>query len=307
MTTSDPVLYPLPQTQAESVRQDAARTRVELAETVEALAARFNVRRQVGRKIGSAGRRSGGVWAGGLGATAAVIVAGLVYPGGRATRRRRWATAGAATLVGMTTLVAVEHRRASERRSGGRPNPRPGSVSPGSVRPGLGRPGSAPSDPLRSGTAQPGTRRPDSTGRDVVDVLLGQHRQIDGMFAWVRSTDGADRRGAFAALVDLLHRHERAEGEIVHPVLDELDGTALDVVAERRREEAAADRAIASLISRGTDHPRFVADLDALHRQVLAHAAGEEAEEFPLLRAQVSNDRLRSMANQLQAAQTEPW
>jgi hypothetical protein len=141
----------------------------------------------------------------------------------------------------------------------------------------------------------------------VVDVLLGQHRQIDGMFDWVRSTDGADRRGAFAALVDLLHRHERAEGEIVHPVLDELDGTAVDVVAERRREEAAADRAIASLISRGTDHPRFVADLDALHRQVLAHAAGEEAEEFPLLRAQVSNDRLRSMANQLQAAQTEPW
>ena len=104
MTTSDPVLYPLPQTQAESVRQDAARMRVELAETVEALAARFNVRRQVGRKIGSAGRRSGGVWAGGLGATAAVIVAGLVYPGGRATRRRRWATAGAASLVGMTTL-----------------------------------------------------------------------------------------------------------------------------------------------------------------------------------------------------------
>jgi Hemerythrin HHE cation binding domain/Protein of unknown function (DUF3618) len=299
MTTSDPVLYPLPQTETESVRQDAARTRVELAETVEALAARFNVRRQVVRKIGSAGRRSRGIWAGGLGATAAVLVAGLTYPGGWTTRRRRWATAGAGALVGMATFVAVDRPRASDRRSGGQHESPPGSSRPGSVPAGSVRPGLSPSDALRSATARP--------GRDVVDVLLGQHRQIDGMFDWVRSTDGADRREAFAALVDLLHRHERAEGEIVHPVLDELDGPAVDVVAERRREEAAADRALASLISRGTDHPRFVADLDALHRQVLVHAAGEEAEEFPLLRARLSNDRLRSLANQLQAAQTEPW
>jgi hypothetical protein len=306
MTTSDPVLYPLPQSEAESVRQDAARTRVELAETVEALAARFNVRRQVRRKISSASRRSARSWAVGLGTSAAVIVAGLAYPGGRTTKRRRWTTTGAAALVGMATFVVVD-RRASERRGAGRHDSRPGSPRPGSVRPGSSRPASAPSDALRSGTPQPGSGRSTSTGRDVVDVLLRQHRQIDGMFDWVRSTDGADRRGAFAALVDLLHRHERAEGEIVHPVLDELDGPAVDVVAKRRREEAAADRAVASLISRGTDDPRFVADLDTLHRQVLAHAAGEEAEEFPILREQVSNERLRSMANQLQSAQTEPW
>ena len=127
------------------------------------------------------------------------------------------------------------------------------------------------------------------------------------MFAWVRSTDGAERLGAFAALVDFVHRHERAEKAIVHPALSDLDGPVGRVVADRLDEENAADRTIASMISRGPDNSRFLTDLDHLHAQVRAHAAHEETEEFPLLRAHLAADRRRNMANQVRAAQAEPW
>ncbi|HEY9481775.1 MAG TPA: DUF3618 domain-containing protein, partial [Micromonosporaceae bacterium] len=72
MTTSDPVLYPLPQTDAETIRQDAARARLDLADTVEALAARLNVRRRVVRKIRSASWPTGPAWAAGAGVASAV-------------------------------------------------------------------------------------------------------------------------------------------------------------------------------------------------------------------------------------------
>jgi hypothetical protein len=294
MTTSDPVLYPIPQTQAESIRQDAARARLDLAETIEALVARLNARRQIVRKISSAGRRTAPAWAVGAGAASVAIVAGLVRPGARITDRLPWAAGGVAAVAGVVAYVAVDRRTGPNRQSRrGRRAEVIASASPAVVT-----------------AAAP--RRPDVLATrwardDVIDVLLDQHRQIDGMFERVRSTEGEARREAFAALVDFLHRHERAEQEIVHPVLAELDASAARLVADRRDEEGTADRSIASLIRRGVDNSRFAADLDELHDQVHAHAANEEAIEFPLLRARVPVDRLRNMANQVQAAQAEPW
>jgi hypothetical protein len=210
------------------------------------------------------------------------LTARLRHPGAEKTARGRLATGMAAAVAGATAYAAVARRRRVRRG-----NPTTAAV---------------PTTPIAVGPMPP-----NPIGRDVVDILLDQHRQIDGMFEWVRSTDGAARREAFAALVELLHRHERAEQEIVHPVLGELDGPAAQVVADRRGEEGAADRSIASLIRRSVDNSRFAADFDELHRLVRAHAAHEEAIEFPLLRARVSGDQLRSMANQVRAAQVEPW
>jgi len=298
MTTSDPVLYPLPQTDAESIRQDAARARLDLADTVEALAARLNVQHQLFRKIRSAGRRAGPAWAAGAGAASMVILARLAAAGPGAARHRRWAAGGVvATAVSVLAYVAIDRRRGPKPQAQrGRQSAAIESSIPLPVPMSM----SAPS-------VVPGPLPPNPAGRDVVDVLLDQHRQIDGMFAWVRSTEGVARREAFAALVEFLHRHERAEQEIVHPVLAALDGPGPRVAADRRDEEGEADRSIASLIRRSVNNSRFGADFDELHDQVRAHAAHEEAIEFPLLRARVPGDRLLTMANQVQAAQADPW
>ena len=292
MTTSDPVLYPLPQTEVESVRQDAARARLDLAETVEALAARLNVRRQAARKIRSAIRRTGPAWAAGLGVASVAILARSAPAGSRRTHRRRWATGGVATAAGVLAYVAIDRRHG--------PGPQDQRDRPTVAI-------ASTSAAVSALPVGPAPLAPNPAGRDVVDVLLDQHRQIDGMFAWVRSTAGTARPEAFAALVDFLHRHERAEQEIVHPLLAALDGPAAQVAADRRDEEGNADVLIASLIRRGVHNSRFATDFDELHDHVRTHAAQEEAIEFPLLRARVAGDRLRTLASQVQAAQAEPW
>ena len=76
---------------------------------------------------------------------------------------------------------------------------------------------------------------------------------------------------------------------------------------ERLYEEASADRLLARLISIGVDDSSFDRQFDALRTTIGKHAWAEETQEFPLLRANVPAERLQSMANQVRAAQSEPW
>jgi hypothetical protein len=135
---------------------------------------------------------------------------------------------------------------------------------------------------------------------DVVDLLLAQHREITSAFATVRDSSGQDRTEAFAALVEQLRHHERAEQAAVHPVLRAVNGEAGEVAEARVEEEKAADRALASLISKGAGDPGFDAELAAFQRMVQDHADHEESREFPLLRDLLSADELRRMAAQVQ-------
>ncbi|HEY2793008.1 MAG TPA: hemerythrin domain-containing protein [Micromonosporaceae bacterium] len=139
-----------------------------------------------------------------------------------------------------------------------------------------------------------------SSDRDVVDVLCAQHDAIRDAFEWVLdSSDVDDRRERMAALVDMLGKHERAEQELVRPALADLPGA--DVVTEARRaEEDAADRLMAAAIA-GLDSARFPADLQRLRDAVVAHAASEQAEEFPLLRRHLDRDQLGRLASQVNA------
>ena len=136
-------------------------------------------------------------------------------------------------------------------------------------------------------------------GNDVVDLLRAQHREILSSFAMVREASGRDRTEVFAALVEQLLQHERAEQAAVHPVLRAVTGEPGEVAEARVQEEKAADRALASLISKGVSDPGFDAGLAALEQMVRDHAEHEESREFPLLRQFVPADELRRMAGQV--------
>jgi hemerythrin superfamily protein len=136
-------------------------------------------------------------------------------------------------------------------------------------------------------------------GNDVVDLLRAQHREIVSAFTVVRDAPEHDRNEAFAALVERLLQHERAEQAVVHPVLQALAGEAGEVAEARVAEEKAADRALASLISRGVNDPDFEAGLASFQQMVQDHAEHEESREFPLLRDLVPAHELRQMAGQV--------
>jgi Hemerythrin HHE cation binding domain len=144
--------------------------------------------------------------------------------------------------------------------------------------------------------------------RDIGDVLTAQHRHLDNLFARVENADKpVTKRETFASLVDFMNRHERAEQEIVHPVLREIGPEGVDMWTRRMNEEDVADRALASLIAQDVEHPNFTNGLANLRSMVRAHARHEEDEEFPLLRAHVPGSRLRRMATRIRVAQIDYW
>ncbi|HEY7173834.1 MAG TPA: hemerythrin domain-containing protein [Micromonosporaceae bacterium] len=291
MSHADPILYPLPRGSAESVRQDVFRTRADLAETIGELAARFHPRAFIRARLKALWTASKPV-VGGAAALLSSVIAGEVVSRRAQERAVRVATrAGfAAAGVGAAALTYTSLRR---------------RVDPDLIR-----------------TAQPlGTVEPSRTslyrgraasGRgpagDVVDLLSEQHKQLLASFDLVAANGGADddRREAFASLVQLLNRHERAEQEIVHPVIAAIAGGS-EVASARLDEENVADRTLASLISRGVDDGGFLPGLHRLRDLVEAHARHEEAYEFPLLRARLDGLTLRRMANRVHAAQSGQW
>jgi Hemerythrin HHE cation binding domain len=277
VSVSDPVIYPAPRGSAEAVRQDIWRTRLDLEEALSDLLTRMDAKQMIRRRLVVAGRglaRNPVV----LSSAAAAIAAGLAAATAPTVRRQwRLAAIGAA---GVVTGAAVVMKR--------RPVIAPVAAS------------------VEAPSPSPLERYPSPPGGDVVDVLLEQHRLIQTSLAMVRSASGRRKFYAFTALVDLLNRHEHAEQEIVHPILKGSPGGAR-VAEDRLYEEASADRLLARLISMGVEDSSFDRQFDALRTIIGKHAWAEETQEFPLLRANVPAERLQSMANQVRAAQSEPW
>jgi hemerythrin superfamily protein len=134
---------------------------------------------------------------------------------------------------------------------------------------------------------------------DVVDLLLEQHERVRLQFVHLVAATGQQKVELFAGLVEMLHRHEAAEQQIVHPLLGNLD----DILTEERD----ADAAIAELVALGVDDPAFDGKLADLHAAVLAHAAHEEEQEFPALRQLAPGEQLVALASQIRADQSAVW
>jgi hemerythrin superfamily protein len=137
--------------------------------------------------------------------------------------------------------------------------------------------------------------------QDVVDLLLEQHDEIRTQFAAGRTATGEQRQNAFQQLVRLLAVHESAEEQVVHPMARRAGNGEL--VDARLREEDDAKTLLAELYDMGVDGRWFDDRFAALETAVLEHAAHEESEEFPALRAGTDPARLRRMAGAVRAAE----
>lgn len=139
--------------------------------------------------------------------------------------------------------------------------------------------------------------------QDVVDLLMDQHEHIRELFSSVDEAAGSSaRQQSFEELRRFLAVHETAEELITHPRARIAEGGNA-VVDARLEEETAAKRMLAELDGMNVDDPDFAPRFAALRVAVLAHAAAEETEEFPLLRADNDPGRLERMAAAVRAAE----
>ncbi|MFC7616390.1 hemerythrin domain-containing protein [Actinokineospora soli] len=144
------------------------------------------------------------------------------------------------------------------------------------------------------------------TGReDVIELLVRQHREIRELFDEVAAAKGAARTDAYHRLVRLLAVHETAEEQVVHPAAREGEGGDA-VVDARVAEERRAKELLVSMDKIGPDAEGFDTLLAQLRDDTLSHAAHEEREEFPRLRAHYDQDRLLALAGAVRAAKRSP-
>jgi hypothetical protein len=140
------------------------------------------------------------------------------------------------------------------------------------------------------------------TNTDVVALLKGQHQRIRALFDAVEQARGSERQTRFEELRRFLAVHETAEEMVVHPRARLGEG-GNDVVDARLAEEHAAKHVLAQLDGMELSDPAFTPTLAQLRSEVLTHADGEEAEEFPLLEAETDEKTRATMAAAVRAAE----
>jgi hypothetical protein len=139
---------------------------------------------------------------------------------------------------------------------------------------------------------------------DVVDVLIGQHAQLNDLMIGVAAADGNERRRLLDVLAGRVHAHEAGERVVVYPVVCDRTRGGGPVAVACLAEGAQVAQAAAELLELGADHPTFGVQFAALHQAFLDHAAREENVEFPRLRRYVPTQKLHTMANELRNVQT---
>ncbi|MEU4565636.1 hemerythrin domain-containing protein [Micromonospora sp. NPDC023956] len=146
---------------------------------------------------------------------------------------------------------------------------------------------------------------PEATaGRDVIDVLTSDHREVETLFAELESRQGTPehRRQLVDVVIAELVRHSIAEESYVYPAARKAfpDG---DQVAEHEiSEHAEAERTMKELESVEPSDPRFDQLLAHLTSTIRHHVQEEETDLFPRLRAALAHEELVELADKVTAA-----
>ncbi|MBO4210245.1 hemerythrin domain-containing protein [Micromonospora echinofusca] len=142
------------------------------------------------------------------------------------------------------------------------------------------------------------------TGRDVVEALMADHREVDALFAELEGGQGTPehRRALADVVIAELVRHSVAEEAYVYPAARRAlpDG---DRIAEHEiSEHADAERTMKELESMDPADPRFDQLLTQLTRTIRHHVQEEENNLFPRLRAACDPQELVDLAGKVESA-----
>lgn len=138
--------------------------------------------------------------------------------------------------------------------------------------------------------------------KDVVDLIVQDHRDMQQMFDRLRSGDG-DRALLFEQMAAVLTAHSRAEEAEVYPAIEKAGDS--DDVTHARQEHAEADDLLATLKTLDPDSTEFGEKLTKLIDAVSHHIEEEESSALPALREAVGTDRLAELAEAFAARRGE--
>ncbi|HVW70013.1 MAG TPA: hemerythrin domain-containing protein [Steroidobacteraceae bacterium] len=148
-----------------------------------------------------------------------------------------------------------------------------------------------------------GTRRP--AGRDAIDFLKADHRQVEDWFDEFESTGSDTRKQDLAhKICQALLVHTEIEAEIFYPAfLEHTDEREIHHEAEV--EHAGAKKLIAQIEESGPEDDYFDAKIKVLSEMIKHHVNEEEKRGGMFAKARQSDMDLDALGEQLQARKSE--
>jgi hemerythrin-like domain-containing protein len=142
--------------------------------------------------------------------------------------------------------------------------------------------------------------------RDVIEVLVHDHREVEDMFQELEGLRGATsdednkRRKDLADQVTIeLVRHSVAEEVLVYPEVDKK--VSKEEADHAREEHAEAEETLARLEKLDADDPAFDDELATLMKEIRHHIEDEEDRMFADMRRVLDEDELRRLGSRVEA------
>jgi hemerythrin superfamily protein len=137
---------------------------------------------------------------------------------------------------------------------------------------------------------------------DVVDLIIQDHRELQRMFAELRSNPPA-RKALAPVMSTLLFAHSRAEESEVYPKARAAGGQ--DDVEHSQEEHLAADQLAEKLTGLDPESAAFGELLEQLIEAVTHHLEEEEDSVLPHMRERLSAEDLTALGDRFLSARAE--
>src|SRR3954470_18344162 len=142
--------------------------------------------------------------------------------------------------------------------------------------------------------------------RDVIEILVHDHREVEQMFDELESLRGDSSDDAKTRRKDLvdqvtieLVRHSVAEEVLVYPQVSEK--ISEEEAKHAREEHAEAEETMARLEKLDPTDAAFDEEMGTLMDEIRHHIKDEEGEMFAHMRETFTQDELREMGTRVEA------
>jgi hemerythrin superfamily protein len=144
---------------------------------------------------------------------------------------------------------------------------------------------------------------------NALDLLIADHNRVRGLFTRFQAAEEAKDEAQMAELAgkifEELRVHTTIEEEIFYPDVHDTNEEIGEVVDEGVQEHHVAKVLLEELAALDPSADEWAAKMSVLIENVEHHAEEEEKEMFPPLRSRLSEDRLETLADRLEARKAE--
>lgn len=134
----------------------------------------------------------------------------------------------------------------------------------------------------------------------AIDLLKRDHRDVEDLFDRLSDADEDGRRAELRAqLVHALTVHSLIEEQHFYPAVRGPETQAL--VSDALRDHSGVKQLLGRLLRMDVDDDAFPSLVAQLQSEVETHVLEEENELFPIVAANMANDRLESLAGDMRA------